>query len=445
MPRRISLLAFLGNRQGQVQDDADQGGQRDGTKAEGQGPAEGELQHAATDTDGEDDAADGQVPLVLIVDAALDQRAQAAGSDDTEEEHRDAAKDRARDGMDQGTELREEGEQDREDRGAAGHVDGVDARDGEHADVLAIRGIRRTTPKRGPRGGETVAGQGPVQARILVEVLADDLADRQGVTEVLADGGKADDDERQDGDQVELRHMHARQPEPSGILHPLEINQVVGGEEIAHDQGEDIAGGQTEEHRNDADEPLAVDIDDDRDCQSDHGDREEHQGVALRSIRIRVHGHVQGGRGQTHADDHDHAADDDWRQGLPQPSGSRLLDDGGDHQIGDAAKDRTAHRIGKSVRGTDGDQGGNERKGRTEEHRHLRSCAQDVDQRTGTCGEQGGVDIHSRENRNQDGRAKHGEHMLDTQRNPLRERRFVRRTVQHLRTHDEELLKECKI
>ena len=274
----------------EVEDDSHDGRQGNPLQGEHKIPAHREGEGSSPDPDDEDDAADREVALILVIDTAVDQRSQTAGSDDSKKEHRDAAEDGTGDRLDQRSELGEEGEQNRDHRSTSGHPHGVHAGESKHADVLAVGGVRRPTPQRCPQGRQPVSGKGTVQAGVDEVVLADDLADRDRITKVLADRRQRNDHERHRGNKVELGNGEGRQTEPRRLADRGEIDQGMGGADEADEQGKEISGHQTDENRDDREEPFQKEIRRDREAEG-HQCHEEHQEVVVARRIIHRHSH----------------------------------------------------------------------------------------------------------------------------------------------------------
>ena len=75
----------------QIENDPHHRGEGDTGELEFHFPGNGEGQPAAAYADDQDHRRNGQVPLVLVVDAAFREGSQPGGRDYPEEKHRDAA------------------------------------------------------------------------------------------------------------------------------------------------------------------------------------------------------------------------------------------------------------------------------------------------------------------------------------------------------------------
>jgi hypothetical protein len=98
---------------------------------------------------------------------ALHQRRGADHDDRAEQDDQDAAHHRRRDGLQDGAELADEGQHDREDRGDVmiERVEGLGER--HRAGDLGVRGVGRAAEEAGEAGREAVAEQRAVQPGLL--------------------------------------------------------------------------------------------------------------------------------------------------------------------------------------------------------------------------------------------------------------------------------------
>lgn len=381
---RLDLSPACG--EDQVEQDADDGSQRDTAELELQAIAHGEGKHAAADTDDEDDRADRQVALVLVVDAAFHQGPQAAGSYDTVQQHRDASHDRIGDSLDQCAELLEERKNHGDDRRTSDNPHAVDLGDGQYADVLAIGGVWGTSPESRPCSGKSIATERPVQARIFIEIASDDFRNDQRIAQMLTNRGEGHDNEGQDRYKVELGQFKMGESEPSRFLDHGKVDQRISGEEQPHDQGEQISADQTDQNRNDAEKALEEDIRHDGDAQRDQCDGKAYQTVVASGV---VHGHAHTSRGEPKTDDDDDRSDDHRGQSLVQPVVTGDLDDSGDYAVEDTGAEGPAHRIPYSIGGANANQRGDECERRPKEGRDFCTSKKDVQQSPRSSGEQG--------------------------------------------------------
>ncbi len=109
------------------------------------------------------------------------------------------------DGVDERVKLGGEAQDDGVDGRKADNAGVVDLGEGEHAGVLTIGGVGGAAEEAGERGGETVADERAVQARVFDEVAAGGGGDGGDVADVLHHGGDGDRGHDQDGGDVELR------------------------------------------------------------------------------------------------------------------------------------------------------------------------------------------------------------------------------------------------
>ena len=111
-------------------------------------------------------------------------------------------------------------------------------------------------------------------------VFADDLADRDRITQMFANRRQRDDYKRYRGDEIELGNGKGRQSEPRRLMNRGEVDEGVGGTDETDDQGKEISGDKPDENRDDREEPFQEEIRHDREGQGHHR-HGEHQKVVI--------------------------------------------------------------------------------------------------------------------------------------------------------------------
>src|SRR5574344_375003 len=213
---------------------------------------------------------------------------------------------------------------------------------------------------------------------------------------MFADSGNRNDDERENCYNIELRcnvdilaciiEREEGNAEPAGIADNIEVDDVVCGEEVSHDEREKVSAHKADKNRNRVEESLEEYRCKNSDAERYRGDAEIDKIIILRIAgSVCIHGFFYSGRSQTHADDDDDGADDYRRKGTVNPAASHDLDDECDDAVEKTCADCTAHCIRHAVRLPDGDKCRNECKRRSEKCRDFCSCDKNVQQRTCTC------------------------------------------------------------
>ena len=392
-----------------------------------EGQAAGEAQAADEDNAGDDQVAGlGQVHLVLH------DVAHADGGNHAVKHEGHAANDGGGHGGDDGGELRNEGQDDGIHRRQTDDSGIIHLGQLQHAGVLAVSGVGGAAEEAGERGGKAVAQQSALKAGIFDEVALGGGGDGRDIADVLHHGGDGDGGHDQNGGHVELAHLEGRQTHPAGLGHGGEVQNGgtvrIGDAHSIQDERKHIGDQHAHQDGDDLEHSLAPDVEDDDDGQRHNGDEPVGGGIG------------NGGTGQGQADADDDGAGDHRGQKAHDPLDAHDLDDQCQHQIQKTGDDHAAAGIGDLVIGAHGGIGaavqvgnGGEAaqkcEGGAEESRHLQLGAQMEDQGAHTGAEQGGghgdapgqrlaaggLEIAHDQDGHQDGRAEHGEHMLETQ------------------------------
>jgi len=188
------------------------------------------------------------------------------------------------------------------------------------------------------------------------------------------------------------------------------------------------AADKTDQYRNRIEKALQKNRRDDRDTERYDGDAQVRKRIILhRTARSDEHSFFDRRRCKIHADDDDDRADNDRRKRFIDPAFARKFNNQCDDAVKKPRADRTSHRIGRAVLLADADERRNKRERRTQKRRYFRARDEDVDERSGARGKKRSRRTQARQKRYENRRAEHGEHVLKTQRDPLRDRRFVMR------------------
>gem|GEM_PF-2251680 len=315
--------------------------------------------------------------------------------------------DRYRDGLQEGAELADKGQQDGGDRGP-GHDAGVeDLGQGHSAGDFGVGGVGRAAEDRGQGGGQAVAQQRAVDARVLQIVLAGDGADGQDVAEVLDGRGDGHGHDEQDGLQVPGGQGEVRPGDPGRGRDLLHGDQ-------AEERGQHVAEDDADDDRDELDEALGPQADQYGHQQRQHGDD---QGRILghehgRAVAGLAQGHVHRHRREDEADDHDHRAGDDGRQDLLQHAYAVFLDEQAQDHVDHAGRGQAAERAGDAPGLGAVDHGRDEGKRGGQEDRHL-ALGDELEQEGARAGgEQGHAGVEAGQERHQDqGAEGHEEHL----------------------------------
>ena len=219
-------------------------------------------------------------------------------------------------------------------------------------------------------------------------------------------------DER-DGAHVELGEADAGQANPCGLGDGREIHHAERhGDRIAHDDGE--------QHRHRADDAAAPGKDHRRE-QRDGGDqgalRVEHR--CTRGVGTHK-GHVGGGGGQTHADDHHDGGNEHGRQQAVKPARADELDDARHHEEHCARHNHTGHGGVETARGAHREDGADEGERAAQIAGNLVAGHEQVADGADARAHDGDVGIEAGQHGYEHRGAEHAHHVLDSQRNGAR-------------------------
>ena len=367
-----------------------------------------------------------QVDRVAEVDAVLDPDLGAHQADHAVEHDGDPAEHAARGGVDDRAELRAQAEQDRHQRGDVVGRRGVDPGGAHDADVLGVRRGRRAAERAGERGGEAVGADGP--AHVGVEVVAGHLGDRLDVSGVLGDQRDHTGQDEQDEREREARAVHdrdavgevaAREADPVGLAstpaqahagrgttgrsRPLGSTEVIWPEDAVEEPGHQVAEDQRQEDRDARPEAR----------EQHGGEHHERRGQQRDPL---VLGPVDAGddRRQVEADQHDDRAGDGGRQDL--------VDHAGNRRSGRARRpaastmpadhDRAGDVGGVTALRADRRDAGDERGAGAEVAGHPVVADQQEQDRADSREHDGEVGVEPHHQREDEGGAEHGDHVL---------------------------------
>ena len=325
-------------RQNGVEHDAGDGG--NGQRGQGNGGTthmEGESVRKAQTTH-QNDRGDDQIPRIGEVHLVLHHVPHADGGDHTVEDEADAADDSRGDGVDEGGELGAEGQHHRVDGGQPDHTRIVDPGEHQHAGVLTVSGVGGATEEARQRGGNAVADQRPVKARVLDEVLTHGGGDGGHIANVLHHGGDGDGGHHQDGGDVKLGDAAAEVGDEGLEAHPAGSGHA-GKIHLSGNQGHNVGTHHAQQNGDNLDHTLAPDVGHD-----DDGHGHQSQPPAGGGV-----GH--GGGGQVQADQDNDGTSDHRGQVVHDPVHAHGLDDQGQHHVQQAGHHNAAAGILELFRG----------------------------------------------------------------------------------------------
>ena len=289
----------------------------------------------------EDDGGERLIAGAVKVDLRVDENPQAGHADHTVEQERDAADDGAGNRRNKSRELADERADDGQHGSAADDPHAVDLRHRHDADVLAVRRRRDGADQAGDGGGNVVAEQRAVQAGILEQVAADNLARHDLVADMFGRDDQEDRHHREDGVHLKLRELEVRQRDDTGVVDGGEIDK-------AEDGGENIARDNRNQHGNHAEEPAEQDRAEDGDTERHKEDSQSAHIDALPGAGQQAGG-VGGAARELEANQRDDRAHRGGRQDDVNPAGAELVDDERQHAAENADDNEAALRVGERL------------------------------------------------------------------------------------------------
>ena len=376
-----------------------------------------ERQGHAGQAGDEDDRRQDHVAVLAVINVVVDQNTQTGGADHAVQQEGDAADDRAGDGLDQGGERADERADDGDDCRAADDAHRVDLGDRHNADVLAVGGGRDRTDEAGDHGREVICEQRAVQAGVLEQIAADDLARDELMADVLVRDDEDNRQDDQDGVDVELRRLEVRNGDEAGVQR---IDDGLGVDD-AGNNARDVAADDRDQDRNGREEAAEHDA-------AEYRNGERHEKGDDRADGHAVTDDAAGGSrraGQLETDERDDRAHGCRRQHDADPVRAAFVDDERENAAARADCDEAAERVLVAPVLDDDGRGCDEREGRAEVGRRLALGDQDEQQRADAVHEQHDGRVHMEDERDQYGCAEHREHMLDGQRHEQPRRDLV--------------------
>ena len=308
--------------------------------------------------------------------------------------------------MDEGCDLADEGKEDGKDGSAADDPRAVYAGNGHDAHVFTICRIRRRTDQAGQDVGQAVGKERAVQARVLDEVAADDIAGDEEVAQVFCQDDEQGRHDHHDGTEIKFWFVEGRDGKPR---HFLDMGPV----DDAHEEGQDIPSDDADEDGNDADEAPAENGSQDGD---DQGKRRDDHGRFIGHALDFAHiaGHIHGQRCQFQADDGYDRTHGSRRKEDVDPLGADFVDNGRQDHEGQAEDDEAplGVAIRHARRRADGQDRRDEGETRTEVCRQAPFTNSQVKERTDAVHEQGRRRVDVEQERYQDRRSEHSKKML---------------------------------
>lgn len=352
------------------------------------------------------DCGQDQISGLRIVHMLFDQHADTGSCNEAEEEDADAAHDRSRDAVDERGDLSDEGEEDGKAGSTADDPGAVDARHRHDAHVFTIRGIRRRADEAGDHIRQAVCKERAVKSRVFDEVASDDIARDEEMADMFGEDHEERRKDHHDGREIEMRRIEGRQGEPWHLLYMREVYDT-------HEDGENVAGDDTDQDRDDGDESAPKNGRKDGDDQGEHGDRDGSRCAhALRLTDEAGHGH--GERRQLEPDDRDDRAHGSRREEDIDPADADLLHEERDDHEAETEGDEAALgiRIRHARRRRHRQHRRDEGEGRAEVGRELPFADGEVEERPDAVHEKAGRGVYIQEEGHQHRGAKHGEEVL---------------------------------
>ena len=306
----------------------------------------------------------------------------------------------------EGGERADERADDGDDCRAADDAHRVDLGDRHNADVLAVGGGRDRTDEAGDHGREVIREQRAVQAGVLEQIAADDLARDELMADVLVRDDEDDRQDDQDGVDVELRRLEVRNGNEAGVQR---IDDGLGVDD-AGNNARNVAADDRNQDRNGREETAEHDA-------AEYRNGERHEKGDDRADGHAVADDAAGGSrraGQLETDERDDRAHGCRRQHDADPVRAAFVDDEREDAAASADCDEAAERVLVAPVLNDDGRGCDEREGRAEVGRRLALGDQDEQQRADAVHEQHDRRVHLEDERHEHGRAEHRKHMLQT-------------------------------
>ena len=299
----------------------------------------------------------------------------------------------------------------------------IDLGEREDAGVFAVGRVGGRAEQGREGGGQAVAHQSAVQARVFDVVAVAGGGDRGHVADVLDHGGEAQRDDGDHGGQKQVAvEIIAHEQADDGALHvdgqrdPFCFRNVFDNiltDSRIDDDGQHIGADDAEEDRDDLDHALAPDV-----AGDDDGDGHDGDPPVLGAV-------VDGGGGQIQADGDDDRARDDRREEAHDLARAERFEQGREDDIHQARAQNAEAGVGEHLKVglilEFAEHRGNSRVAAEERERGTEergdfAAGDEVEQERAETGEQQrGGDVQTRQDRDKDSRAEHGEHVLEAQ------------------------------
>ena len=256
-----------------------------------------------------------------------------------------------------------------------------------------------------------------MQAGVLEQIAADDLARDELMADVLVRDDEDDRQDDQDGVDVEHRRLKVRNGDEAGVQR---IDDGLGVDD-AGNNARDVAADDRDQDRNGREETAEHDA-------AEYRNGERHEKGDDRADGHAVADDAAGGSrraGQLETDERDDRAHGCRRQHDADPVRAAFVDDKRENAAARADCDEAAERVLVAPVLDDDGRGCDEREGRAEVGRRLALGDQDEQQRADAVHEQHDGRVHLEDERHEHGCAEHREHMLDGQRHEQSRRDLV--------------------
>ena len=257
--------------------------------------------HRAEDDGGAREAGDhgdrgkDQVSGFRVIYPFFNEHTDTGSSDETEEEDAHAAHDRGGDGVNEGGDFADEGEQNGKASSTADDPGAVYAGHGHDAHIFPIGRIWRRTDEARNHIGQAVGEEGPMEPWVLDQVAAYDITGDEKMADVFCQHHEEGWENHHDGRYVEMGRIERRESKPWHFFYVRKIHH-------AHENRQDVASDDADQNRDDGNKTTSQHSSQDGYHQGEHGNGDGRSGRhALRFPDEARHGH--GKRCQFQTDD----------------------------------------------------------------------------------------------------------------------------------------------
>ncbi|MNS97312.1 hypothetical protein D3C72_1316380 [compost metagenome] len=249
-----------------------------------------------------------------------------------------------------------------------------------------------------------------MQARVTEQVFFDDIRSHHQVADVLGDHHQRRRQDGEDGEPFKTRGVERRQREPVRLADRGQIHH-------AHKERQRIPYQHTDQDRDNRQKTAEQ-----HGTQDGHTQRHQRDsdgsGVCADAVSRQQARHVRRHTGQFQADDRHNRPHRRRRENDVQPAGTGFFNQQRDQAKQHPAHDKTTQRH-FITRRQQQQHRGNERKAGAEIGRDLALADKQVQQGSDAVKQQHRRRVNLEQNRHQHGRAKHGEQVLEAERNSL--------------------------